>query len=98
MPTKSYKATQNIKYLISQFFNGQGFLLTIVDYGVYTNSGYLTFLRPIPKSFLAFKDFSKHILHAKFQTNWAETEENRSDSKLISDRPYDCVHNASKNG
>ena len=59
------------------------FTYTIVDYGVYTSSGYHTFLWPISKSFLTIKDINKSLLNAKFQTDWFETEENRSDSKSI---------------
>ena len=64
--------------------------LRVVDYGVYTSFGYLTFLQPISKNFLPIKDINKPLLHAKFQTYWFETVENRSDSKLISDSSVWC--------
>ena len=68
----------------------------IVIYGVYTSFVYHTFLQPISKNFLAIKDIKKPFLHAKFQTDWFDTLENKSDSKLISVSGVWC--NASKNG
>ena len=78
--------------------NGHGFLVlltprsayTIVDYGVYTSFGYHTLLQPVSKNFLAIKDINKPLLYAKFQTDWFETVENRSDSKSISDSGVWC--------
>ena len=66
------------------------FTYTIVDYGVYTSFGYHTFLRPISKSFLTIKYINKHLPYAKFQTDWLETVENRSNSKSISDSGVWC--------
>ena len=51
---------------------------------VYTDFGYHTSLQPISKNFLAIKDINKPLLHAKFQADWFETVENRSDLKSIS--------------
>ena len=51
---------------------------SVVDYVVYTSFGYLTYLQPVSKSFLAVKDINKPLLLAKFQTNWFEIVVNRS--------------------
>ena len=37
------------------------FTYSIVDYGVHTSFGNHTFLRPISKSFLTFKDINKKV-------------------------------------
>ena len=50
--------------------------------------GYRTFLRLISKSFLTI---NKSLLHAKFQKNWLETVENRSDVKLLSYSVYGVI-------
>ena len=47
------------------------------------------------RSFLTFKDINKSPPHANFQTDWFETVENRSHSKIISDSGV--RYNASKN-
>ena len=39
--------------------------LRVVDYGVYTSFGYLTFLQPISKNFLPIKDINKPLLPLK---------------------------------
>ena len=67
------------------------FAYTIVDYGVYTSFGYHTFLQPISKTFLAIKDITKPLLHAKFHTYWFETVENRSNLKSIYDSGLWCI-------
>ena len=38
----------------------------------------------LKKPVLSLKDINKPLLHAKFQTDWFETVENRSDLKSIS--------------
>ena len=58
--------------------------------GVYTDFAYHTFLRLISKSFIAIKDINIPLVLAKFQTDWCETVENKSDSKLISDSGVWC--------
>ena len=47
---------------------------------------YCTFSRHILKNFLAVKD-----MHVKFQTNWFENVDDRSDSKLISNSAHSGV-------
>ena len=66
-----------------------------MEYGVYNRFGYHTFLVLISEIFLAIKNINKPLQHAKFQTNWFETVENRIYSKLISDSAVWC--DASKN-
>ena len=50
----------------------------------------ILFFTLFQKNFLAIKDINKPPLHAKFQTDWSETMENRSDSKSISDSGVWC--------
>ena len=69
----------------------KGFYLhhSIVDYGVYTSIHTYFSSANHNKSFWLLKiRINKPVLHAKFQTDWFETVENRSDSKSISDSVY----------
>ena len=43
------------------------------------------------KNSLAIKEISKPLLHAKFQADWFETMDYRSDSKSISDSDVWCT-------